>query len=207
MTPRFVVFDTETTGFGNDARILEIGMVFSEDGELVDAWRQRFNPKGVDWDAPNVQEALRVNGINPAELVGCPDFSEVADAILMFLRRYKVWVGHNISYDLRMLGNEFGRLGKSFSKNEALAVCTRDLAKHFDKLERKKNSHTLDATANRFGVKIAGAHTAIGDATATAEILFKMVEGQRLPLPISSTFSKLLKEEERLRACPSSISA
>jgi DNA polymerase-3 subunit epsilon len=208
MTPRFVCIDTETTGFGNDARILEIGMVFSEDGMIVDSWRQRFNPQGVDWTSPGVQSALGVNGIDPNSLVGCPDFADAVEAIDLFLSRYKVWVGHNLSFDLRMLTNEFARAGRSMStKSSAFIVCTKELAKYFDSLERTKNSHKLEVTAPRFGVKLADAHTSVGDATATAEILLKMVEGRRLPLQISSTFAKLMKEEEMQRACLMSSTA
>lgn len=195
MTPRFVVIDTETTGLGSDARVLEVGMVFSEGGEIVDSWRQRFNPKGVDWNSPSVQGALSVNGIHPSELVGCPDFSEMADIVYMFLSRYKVWVGHNLNYDLRMLGLEFNRVGKSLGKDAAFAVCTKELAKYFDSIERTKSSHKLVDTAVRFGVKLADAHTAVGDATATAEIFLRMAQSKRLPFRVTSVLDKCLSSE------------
>jgi DNA polymerase III epsilon subunit-like protein len=202
MTPRFVCIDTETTGLGNDARILEIGMIFSEDGMIVDSWSQRFNPKEVDWESPSVQGALAVNRIDPASLVGCPDFADAVEVVDLFLSRYKVWVGHNLSYDLRMLTNEFTRAGRSmFTKSSAFTVCTKELARYFDTLDCTKNSHKLNVTADRFGVKIANAHTAVGDAMATAEILLKMVEGRRLPLKISSIFAKLAKEEAQMCTC------
>jgi len=196
MTPRFVVIDTETTGFSNDSRILEIGMVFSEDGVVVDTWRQRFNPKGVNWDSPGVQSAQAVHGIGPSDLVGCPDFAEAAPVVRMFLSRYKVWVGHNLNFDLRMLGLEFNRIGVTkWGREEAFPLCTMEMAKYLDSIERTKNSHKLDATAARLGVKLANAHTAVGDATATAEIVFRLAHDKRLPFRVASVLNQVLATE------------
>ena len=38
-----------------------------------------------------------------------------------------------------------------------------------------QESHRLEAIAERFGVKVSGRHTALGDAMVTAEIFLKLL--------------------------------
>lgn len=194
MLPRFVVFDTETTGLSNSARVLELGMVFCEDGVIVDSYCQRFCPAGVDWDSSDVKIAMSVNKIDRKELEGEPDFMDVADHIDMLLSRFPLWVGHNISFDIRMLSNEFLRLGRAISNISTVArFCT----KEHSRLLNKKEKHHLANLAARYGVTLYDAHTAVGDATATAEIFIKMYEEGKFPNMFAQRLEKIAAAEKR----------
>jgi DNA polymerase III epsilon subunit-like protein len=198
--PRFVVIDTETTGFANNARVLELGMVFCEEGQIVDSFGQRFRPTGVDWDHPSVQQALSVNGINPNDLIGQPDFSEVADHINMLFSRYDIWVGHHLQFDLRMIGNEYLRLGQQIRHNvTAMKVCTME---HDRLVHKHERSHKLADSAERYGVKLSNAHTAIGDATATAELFLAMYDEGKFGPVFMDRLHRFAAQEERRRADP-----
>lgn len=172
--PRFLVVDTETTGFMNSDRVLEVGFAFCEEGKIVDSYNQRLNPKDVDWGSASVQKALEVNHIDRKDLDGAPDISDIVDHLMLMFRRYHVWVGHNLKFDLRMLANEFKRAGKELPvTSSTLRICTLEQAKraHF-----RDKSHKLCAVAERYGVKLSNAHTAVGDAMATAEVFLRMWE-------------------------------
>lgn len=205
MIPRFLVIDTETTGFGSSARILEIGLVFCEEGMVVDSWGQRFCPRGVCWDDPAVQDALKVNGIRPEDLQGQPDFSEVASVIDTLMSRYGIWVGHNLSFDLRMVNQEMMRLGRQLTRaRTAMRVCTLE---HDRLINSRERSHKLADAAARYGVKLANAHTAVADATATAELFLKMIsEGKLSPLFMRRLEKAAMDEQKHRKPLPTMLS-
>lgn len=104
------VIDTETTG--NDVtkdEIIEVAIVFIEDGKRTGSYEQRIrNKKKI---AP---KAMEVHGISDADLVGQPYFPEVASEIKKQIDGCDFLVGHNIAgFDKPILENEFKRVGIS----------------------------------------------------------------------------------------------
>lgn len=166
---RFMSLDTETTGFGKDARILELGLVFYEDGVEVTSWFSRFFPKDVDWSNPRVGEALEINHLTLNDLKGSPDFSQAIDSVHHFLARFDVWVAHNMKFDLRMLRQEYNRAGRALPKTK-FKVCTMEL----DKKLSPANMYGMDKVASRYGVELVNAHTALADARACGEVFHRM---------------------------------
>lgn len=121
---RRVVFDSETTGSGNDDRIIEIGIV-----EVVGHRRtgreylRRFNPEGrqIHWGAQ------RVHGIRSKDLLHEPFFRDCVDEMLDFIGGARLWA-HSASFDARMFENELKRAGRpGFGRGRY--VCTLMLAK------------------------------------------------------------------------------
>lgn len=180
----FLSFDTETTGFGRDARILELALIyFNDDGKIVDILSSRFNPEGVDWQDPDVLGALKCNGVVPSDLEGCPRFETIAYDIKQAFKREKLWVAHNVSFDLRMIDQEMRRCGLVTlpiqQEYQAAIDCTM-------KLDRKLNPrrlHSMLDTAETWGVVLDNAHTAEADAKACGEVYYRMMKaGHKPPL-------------------------
>jgi len=173
----YVSFDTETTGFAKTSRILEVGLVYFENGKPAESWGKMINPPGMDWDDVSIQEALKVNGINKE---ACADGGPFESIIAELLERLKesVWVGHNISFDLRMLRQEFAHVGIPFDLKPELELCTKNLDY---KLHPQASSHKLVDVAERWGVAQPGAHRAVIDAQVCGEVLGKMVAQGKLP--------------------------
>ena len=180
---RFVAFDTETTGFGKDARILEVAAVTFDGDEPRSVWRTMVNPGPIDWRAPAVQKALGVNGIRPEDVRDAPTFREVLPALLLVLRE-PVWVGHNPRFDLRMLAAERRRA------DQQAGICTDrqvprprviadTVSLDYALFPNQDWSRKLEAMADRYCVPVTNAHTAADDSEVCGRIFAKMVP--RLP--------------------------
>jgi DNA polymerase-3 subunit epsilon len=145
------VVDCETTGVYNSDRIVEIAVVTMDlDGALVETWESLVQP-GRDVGASHI------HGLTAASLRDAPSFADVAGDVAVRLHGACL-AAHNLPFDLRMIGNEFSRLGA-----ELVALSGID---------------TLTATGRRLGlacaehgIELTGAHSALADAFATAELL------------------------------------
>jgi DNA polymerase-3 subunit epsilon len=173
----FVAWDTETTGFGADARILEIGAVVFANGEPVHEWSQLLCPEGVDWESKHVQEALAVNGIKREELAGKPRFNQILPDLLLEFE-FATWVAHNSEFDERMLRQELVRAGVVPGVlGPKMPVCTKQLSSYLT----NDKGHRLQDVAPRYGVPYADAHRAVADARMCGQVLCAMYKSGKLP--------------------------
>lgn len=150
-TPRFIVFDCETTGFGKHDRIVEIAALTLDPKTLepTDEYDTLINPER---DISNAG----VHGITASMVGAAPTFSEVAATVARRLHG-AILVAHNLSFDTRMLGQEFARVGVEF--NGGAGFCTL-------KVTREK----LNAACRRYGITLNHQHRALADARATASL-------------------------------------
>jgi DNA polymerase III subunit epsilon len=174
----WVSVDTETTGFGQDARVVEIGVTRFEYGQPVFTWSQLLYPPNVDWESEKVKGAMAVNGLSRDELVGKPLFAQVYDQLCDMMHA-AVWVAHNVDFDLRMLMQECNRIGKSaLMQLPKVAFCTMTLAYQ---LEPDLPNHKLGAVAQRWRVPQEQAHRALDDAKTCGMVLSEMYGDCLLP--------------------------
>ncbi len=157
----FVAVDTETTGLSSERdRIIEIGMVRVEDGEVVDRYSSLVDP-GVALPAVITE----ITGISSDELRGAPRFDEIADEISARLEG-AVFVAHNVEFDHRFLSSEFSRIGRTIPKDR---LCTVELSRA---LYPDARGHSLGAIIERFGFTAKRRHRASDDAEVLVELLF-----------------------------------
>lgn len=152
---RFAVIDTETTGFGKTDRLVEIAVVLVEGNEIAQEWETLINPER---DISN----SNIHGIT-SELVSlAPTFAEIKSELSKFIDG-TVMVAHNISFDQRMLEQEFSRVKENI-----------DLGVGFCTLQATKLK--LEAACKEYGITNVSAHRALTDARATALIFIKVLE-------------------------------
>lgn len=113
-----VVFDTETTGVGDDAHIIEIGALLISDDTPIYEYDQLIQP-------PTRLPAgiTELTGITESDLADQPDAGFVIPQFLTAIRPLLL-IGHNVSFDIRMLNIEGGLLGCREISNAFLDTMT-----------------------------------------------------------------------------------
>ena len=158
--PRFVVIDVETTGLSPQLdRILEVAVVTTDPwGRVLGEWSTRINPEGP-------VGATHIHGISEADVIGAPVFRDVVAALTQQLAGAAI-VAHNVEFDLGFIREEFRRAG--WDMPGAPALCTlRASEYHLPNLDRRRLADCCWAV----GTPLTGAHSALGDARATAVLL------------------------------------
>ena len=163
----YTAFDTETTGLEPTAgdEIISIGAVRMLNGRLLVA--ETFD-RLVDPRRPLGAASAKIHGITPAMLAGQPTIGQVLPAFHQFCED-TVLVGHNAAFDMRFLQLKEPATGIRFTQPVLDTLLLSAV------LHRDLGEHQLEAIAARFGVSVAGRHTALGDALVTGEIFLRMI--------------------------------
>jgi DNA polymerase-3 subunit epsilon len=166
---RYVVFDTETTGLAASGadEICQIAAVRIVNGRLLSGESLDLL---VDPERPIPAAATSVHRITDAMVAGAPTIAEAGRRFHRFCED-AVLVAHNAPFDMAFLRRHEPRIGVRFA-NPVLDTVLLSAILYGDTAE-----HSLDALAARLGVTIPAEarHTALGDATATALVLQKLV--------------------------------
>lgn len=190
---RVMAFDTETTGFSKSSEVVELALVFYEDGVEVDHWDTMIRPVSSDPADPKVQEALGINHLTMEKLAEAYPFHEMADEIAEQMRRFPVWVAHNAPFDERMMRQEFDRIGKAMPEAEAI-LCTMTIDKA---LNANVKGRKLVDVCTRWGVTLDDAHEATADARACGDVLVKMVKSGMLPDDLSGLLGPMKRIQQQ----------
>ena len=172
---RQIVLDTETTGLEpkQGHRIIEIGCVEIVNRRKTDRhYHQYLNP-GREID----DGAYDVHGISNEFLADKPDFSDIAQEFINFIRDSELII-HNAPFDVGFLNAELGRLGKQWGVIE-------DYCKVIDTLGMARELHpgqknNLDALCQRYNIDNSqrNLHGALLDAQILLDVYLVMTGGQ-----------------------------
>jgi DNA polymerase-3 subunit epsilon len=99
-----IVLDTETTGIGSSARIVEVAALHVKNGVVVRQFQSLVNP---EMHIPSM--VVRVHGITDAMVVGAPTAAPVLAGFAKFVAGHTL-VAHNASFDFGILRGEYGRV-------------------------------------------------------------------------------------------------
>jgi DNA polymerase III subunit epsilon len=163
----YAVVDVETTGLDPEQdRIVEVAVVrLSPAGVITGEYVTLVRPDGPAGPPEAAAVAAEIHGISDADLLHAPSFRRIAAALAGRLAG-AVIAGHNVAFDLGFLAAEFGRVGVAMP--ELPSVCTHSLAAAlYPDMER----HRLADCCAAAGITLDDAHTALGDARATARLL------------------------------------
>ncbi len=162
----FVAFDTETTGFGRNDQITEIGAVRVVDGEITERFQMLANPgKSIP---VAVQE---LTGITDAMVADAKPYHDVAKLFKEFVCD-DVLVGHNVGFDIRMLAQAALPTGTDFTNDYF------DTNRYAKRLKQAQGwgQTKLGYLAEQLGVELSNAHRALVDAEATAGVYLKLMQ-------------------------------
>lgn len=167
----YVVFDIETTGFSPmNNRIIEIGAVKIENGQITERFSEFVNPK-----EPIPFEIEKLTGINDEMVLKAPEIGEILPKFLAFSEG-AVMVAHNADFDMSFIYANARLLSIPLRKT---VVDTVGLARV---LLPGLNKYKLDVVAKALDISLENHHRAVDDAGATAQIF--------------EVFLKMLRERE-----------
>lgn len=175
-TERFVVLDTETTGFDYDNdRILCIGALTLENGviNLQNVFEHYIDQEHFD------KTSVQIHGIIRSDVLDHKSEIEVLQLFLDYLGD-SIIIAHHTLFDITMINNALVRNGMDKIKNKTLDTAVlykKTLIK--SNLIQHKDQYTLDDLADKFDISKKDRHTAVGDAYITAIAFLKIIKKLR----------------------------
>jgi DNA polymerase-3 subunit epsilon len=167
---RYAVVDVEATGgaYLNGDRIIEIAIVQVHGGQVGELWHTLVNPgRSLPY---GVQD---LTGIGDTMVLDAPFFDHVAPEVNGRIQG-RVFVGHNVGFDWRLVYSELNEaLGSAPSLRR---LCTLRMSRFLLPRLRRRN---LDALSRHFGIPNHARHRADGDALATARVLVRLLDEAR----------------------------
>ena len=187
---KYAVVDLEATSARSNAKIIQVGIVIIENGQIVKTYETDVNPhEKLD---PHIRQ---LTGLTDKRLRKAPDFSQVAREIYELIED-AIFVAHNVKFDANLLAEALFWEGFELVTPR---VDTVELAQVFFPMFEKYN---LGILCEQLDIPLKHAHTAIADASATATLFLKIQEKiQKLPKELVEyllTFSNSLIYESRL---------
>ena len=183
LPPEVVFVDVETTGLGAADRIVTLAAIHLDTASLssgapaLDHIHLAFDPRRDCH--PN---AAAVHGYSDWDLRHQDLFAAHAAAIHAFLHRAPLVVAHNAAFDLRFVGQEFGKCG--LPPLSGRTFCTMQTYRD----RGHPGSSSLDAVCARIGARRGGArHGALEDAWLALRV-FLWLHGRKGGLAMPETF-------------------
>lgn len=170
---RFVVLDTETTGFDYDNdRILCIGALVLQNNmiSIQDSFEVYIQQDHYD------KSTAQIHGILKDFVLKRPNELEALQQFLTYLGD-SIIIAHHTIFDVTMINKALERNDLPVLTNKTL-----DTAHLYKKtlikshLFERKDHYTLDDLADKFDISKKDRHTALGDAYITAIAFLKIVK-------------------------------
>lgn len=171
--PIYAVVDLETTGtnFNNGDRIIQIGAVLVQDGQVINRFSTKVNPCQA---IPHSIEQL--TGISNQAVKDAPLFEDVAGTIFSLLSG-TIFVAHNVNFDFPFLNHQLEQAGYP-----ELSISAIDTVTLSQILYPTAKSFRLRDLTTYLGIEHDQPHTASSDADATAQLLIDLLKRlQSLP--------------------------
>lgn len=167
---RYISFDVETTGLNSsNDRIIEVGAVLLENGEIIDSYESLIQANVIIAPA-----ASAVNHITNAMLNDAPSEDIVYPELISFLGDaldgHTIICAHNAKFDMNFLSETLMRLGYDaiIYYVDTLTI-SRNLVKGL-------NNYKQNTVAMHFDVINENAHRAISDAKVCGKILWELLK-------------------------------
>ena len=185
---KYLFFDTETTGIPNDykapctntdnwPRLVQLGWLLTDAaGRILSEGNHIVRPDG--FEIPKA--ASDVHGITTE--FALENGKPLLDVIFAFgadLNQADCVVGHNLDYDLHIVGAEYVRLGYDSRIMFARpTLCTMQATIQFCNIPGRfgpKWPKLMELYTKLFGQEFDGAHDAMADIVATKDCFFELI--------------------------------
>ena len=164
---RFVVIDTETTGFHAYAGDAIVAIAMLELHGLDPTGRELVSL--VNPGRPIPAQSSAIHGITDDQVRGAPLIGDLIHTVVEFIDD-AVLVGHHTAFDVRFLNTTLSRAVGSKLRNPVLDTMLMYLG-HSGRM----GHYTLEEVAQHCRVEVTGRHTARGDALTAAQLFRALV--------------------------------
>ncbi|MEE6758815.1 exonuclease domain-containing protein, partial [Limosilactobacillus pontis] len=171
--PIYAVVDLETTGtnVNHGDRIIQIGCVLVQDGQIINQFETKVNPREK---IPHT--IVQLTGIHNQDVRHAPLFEDVAGTIYSLLSG-TIFVAHNVNFDFPFLNAELERAGYPQLPIPAIDTVTMSQI-----LLPTAQSFRLRDLTSSLAIEHDHPHSAVSDAEATAQLLIDLLDRlHRLP--------------------------
>lgn len=167
----FAVIDFETTGLyieSGDRAIQVAVTVVNSDGRIIETWSSILNPE-------RKVGATHIHGIRDQDVKGAPKFADIRMKLDTLISG-RVLVGHNISFDLRVLKMELRRLNLGLAPLGCAVIDTMRLSHLLGEIPDKKMATCAIAAGVLEPSDVNKLHNAEFDTQVTAALLWHYVK-------------------------------
>jgi DNA polymerase III subunit epsilon len=170
--PNYVIFDTETTGLGENDVIVQIGLLDLDGNVLMNTLIKPSKRKRISG------EATAIHGITMKMLLDAPTFKEIYHRFVEIIRNKTVLI-YNAKYDTRLYWQTSAQ--DEIDTDSFKYVCVMLLYSVFE-------GDWSDYHGNfKYQRLPGGDHTAIGDCKATLELLKMLAMAEKKSPPGKTT--------------------
>jgi len=166
---RFIVFDTETTGFHpfSGDELISIGAIAIENGEIQEehVFYSHINP-----NRPIPEKISKLTGIESHHVENAPSFLSVFSDFLDFKDNSPL-IAHCAAFDLNFINVKLK--SHKLMKMPQKAIDTMKLANH---LIGDEEGLTLDDLLYQYGIPTTKRHHALEDARMTAQLFIHQLD-------------------------------
>lgn len=196
--PSYLILDCETSSLfrydlpadaEGQPRLAQIGMIFVRPDLTIEA-EHEFLIKPDGWEMS--EEAAAITGLTTERLLADGvDIRPALDLYAAGLDAGRVVVGHNCSFDAKMLRAELRRSGMDDRYIRTRTICTmqafygKKSPVKIPKANGKGGAPMLTDCCSFFGIDLPKAHSALDDARGAHGLLLKLRELNSLPAPKS----------------------
>jgi len=183
---KLVFVDTETTGLNPIIdRVIEVGLIRIEKGQIVSKYETVVNPT---IEVPDF--CIKMTGIKKKEFKKAPTFKDIKDKFFDEMKD-ALFIAHNAKFDFDFLDNEFIRVDLPFGPASLCTVkLSRILFPHFPR-------HDLDTITRRLHIDVSKRHRAFDDALALWE-LFQILQKRFSQEKLEHVISGLITPPRRI---------
>jgi len=181
----YLFFDTETTGVPKDYRAPAIEwprmvqlawLMHNEKREVIDSGNLIIKPEG--FKIPKA--AADIHGIT--DEIALEKGTDLKEVLIVFKERLdtaKYIIGHNVSFDRKILRGELIRKEVEYDSSEKIKLCTMMLSTKYCAIPNRsgfKWPKLQELHKKLFGEEFEGAHDASADIKATARCFWKLID-------------------------------
>jgi len=185
----FLIFDTETTGlpknynaplddFDNWPRLVQIAwQIHNQTGDLIEANNFIIKPEGFEIPFGAVQ----VHGITTKKaLKDGRDIDDVLKEFAKAIEKSKIIAGHNVEFDISIVGSELLRRNIGSKLFKIKHVCTKEESTEYLALPGGKGGkfkwpNLTELHQKLFNEDFKEAHNAMADVIATARCFLELI--------------------------------